>query len=151
MPDNSSLPIQITASESASTELESLINSYKNAKSINNATVIIDNTDFNLFGNFDNNNFNFLNERTITINTNEYNDLSSAQFQLIDPEDENITEEQREAQERQNILYELWHNPHITWILRENRQWNSIEVESININDNEETLTISFLSRTNNT
>ena len=150
MPDNSSLPIQITASESASTELESLINSYKNAKNINNATVIIDNTDFNLFGNFDNNNFNFLNERTITINTNEYNDLSSAQFQLIDPE-ENITEEQREAQERQNVLYELWHNPHITWILRENRQWNSIEVERISLNDNEETLTISFLSRTNNT
>ena len=123
MPNNQDSALSITTINS-----NSIKNSYLAAKEIENAQIIIDKTDFNLFGRFGDN-FDFINERTIMIDTEEYNELINAQAGTT--------------------LYELWHNPHITWVLKEEKQWNSMGVKNIDINAEEETLIIEFSSKTN--
>ncbi len=96
----------------------------KQEAATNNANVFIDTRNFDLFGHFGNN-VDFLNEKTIMINTTDYEVLKNAQ--------------------EGSLNYELWHNPHITWIVQEENEWETIGINSISIEDS--TLNIELSSR----
>ena len=80
----------------------------------NDANLFIDTENFDLFGRF-NNHFDLLNEKTIIINTSDYDKLRTA--------------------EPGTLNYELWYNPHITWVVQEQNEWETIRLDSINIQD----------------
>lgn len=96
----------------------------KEESATNDASVFIDTENFDLFGHFGNT-FDFLNEKTIEINTTDYEALSTAASGTTN--------------------YELWHNPHITWVVREDNEWETIGLNSISIDGS--TLKIERTSR----
>lgn len=93
----------------------------------NDANIFIDTENFDLFGHFGDN-FDFLNEKTIVINTTDYNTLRNAVVGTTN--------------------YDLWHNPHITWVVKEDNEWQSMGVDNVSVSGS--TLNISLSSRKSN-
>ena len=88
----------------------------------NDANIFIDTENFDLFGHFGDN-FDFLNEKTIVINTTDYNILRTAAAGTTN--------------------YELWHNPHITWVVQDDTEWQTIGVDSVNVTGSSLNITLS--------
>ena len=110
-----------------SLKLKTLTGNYQTIKqeALNNFTnILIDTENLDLYGYF-NDHFNLLNEKTIIINTLDYQILSTA--------------------ESDTINYELWHNPNITWIVQEENEWETFGLNNIDITDS--TLNITLSSR----
>ena len=94
----------------------------KEESATNNANVFIDTENFDLFGHFEDN-FDFLNEKTIVISTLDYNVLSTAEEGTID--------------------YELWHNPHITWVVQDDNELETVGINSVSITGSTLNITLS--------
>ncbi len=88
----------------------------------NDASIFIDTENFDLFGHFEDS-FDFLNEKTIMITTADYNVLSTAEEGTID--------------------YELWHNPHITWVVQDDNELETVGLNTVSVTGSTLNITLS--------